>query len=53
MKNYNVTLANNYKVPIKGKGTMQLNIEGFILNIHDVYLVPSLQYSLYSVKQHR
>ena len=48
-----VTLANNYKIPIQGIGTIQINIQGYILNIHDVYLVPSLQFSLYSVKQHR
>ena len=53
MKNCYVTLANNYKVPITGQGVIQINIQGFILHIHGVYLVPSLQYCLYSVKQHR
>ena len=48
-----VTLANNFKVPIKGQGTIQLNIHGYILQLHNVSLVPSLQFSLYSVKQHR
>ena len=47
-----VNLANNYKVPIKGQGTIQLQIQGYILHIHNVYLVPKLQFSLYSVKQH-
>ena len=53
MTNSYVSLANNYKIPIAGVGTIQLNINGYYLMIHDVYFVPSLQYSLYSVKQHR
>ena len=48
-----VTLANNNKVPIKGQGTIQIKIQGYILHIHNIYLVPTLQLSLYSVKQHR
>ena len=32
---------------------IQLNINGYLLHIHNVYYVPSLQYCLYSVKRHR
>ncbi len=53
LHNCYVTLANNFKIPIKGQGTIQLKINGYLLHIHDVYLVPTLQFSLYSVKQHR
>ena len=53
MKNSYVSLANNYKIPISGCGTIQLNINGYLLLIHDVYYIPQLQFCLYSVKQHR
>ncbi len=53
MKNSYVSLANNYKVPIEGCRTIQLNINGYYLQLHNVYHIPDLQYSLYSVKQHR
>ncbi len=53
LNNCYVTLANNFKIPIKGQGTIQLTVNGFILHVHDVYLVPKLQFSLYSVKKHR
>ena len=48
-----VSLANDYKIPMKGIGSIQLNINGYILQIHNVFYVPALQYCLYSVKQHR
>lgn len=48
MHNSYVLLANNYKIPIAGWGTIQLNINGYFLHIHDVYYVPGLQYSLYA-----
>ena len=48
-----VPLANNYKIPMKCIGSIQLNINGYILQIHNVYYVPDLQYCLYSVKQYR
>ena len=53
MQNCYITLANNHKIPVHGKGTIQLNIQGYILQLHNVYLVPSLQFNLYSVKIHR
>ena len=53
MQNCYVTLANNHKIPTLGKGTIQLIINGYVLRLHDVYHVPDLQFSLYSVKQHR
>ena len=52
-ENSYVSLANNYKIPMKGIGSIQLNINSYILQIHNVYYVPDLQYCLYSVKQHR
>ncbi len=45
--------ANSFKIPIAGIGTIQLNINGYFFMIHDVYYIPSLQYCLYSVKQHQ
>ena len=53
MDNCYVTLANNHKIPTLGRGTIQLLIDGYILQLHDAYHVPALQFSLYSVKQHR
>ena len=53
MENCYVTLANNYKIPTLGRGTIQLVIAGYVIQLHDVYHVPNLQFSLYSVKQHR
>ncbi len=53
LNNCYVTLANNFKILIKGQGSIQLKINGYLLHIHDVYLVPTLQFSLYSVKKHR
>ena len=52
MTNCYVSLANNYCLPIKGSGTIQLLITGCLLQIHNIYFVPSLQHCLYSVKQH-
>ena len=48
-----VSLVNDYKIPMKGVGSIQLNINNCILQIHNVFYVPALQYCLYSVKQHR
>ena len=53
LHNCYVTLANKHKIPVIGQGTIQLNIQGYILHLHNVYLVPSLQFNLYSVKVHR
>ena len=53
MNNCYVSMANNYKLPIKGSETIQLNINGYYLQIHNVNYVPTLHYSLYSAKQHR
>ena len=45
-------MANKTQVPISGIGSIQININGFILRIHNVYYIPHLAYSLYSVKEH-
>ncbi len=52
LQNCYVTLANNHRIPVHGQGTIQLTIQGYILHIHNVYLVPSLQFNLYSVEVH-
>ena len=53
LSNSYVSLANDAKIPIYGYGTIQININGFILCLHDIYHVPNLSYNLYSVKQHK
>ena len=53
MHNYYVTLANNFKIPITGQGIIHLKINGYVIQLHEAFHVPTLQYSLYSVKQHR
>ena len=47
-----VFLTNKQKVTIDQSGTIQININGFTLRIHEVYHIPPLAYSSYSVKQH-
>ena len=53
LHNSYVSLANDSKIPIHGCGTIQININGYILRINDVYHVPNLHNNLYSVKQHK
>ena len=50
--NSGATCHNKTQVPISGIGAIQININGFILRIHNVYYIPHLAYSLYSVKEH-
>ena len=52
INNSYVSLANEYKVPIAGKGAIQISLNGFTIRIHDVFHIPSLKSHLYSVKQH-
>ena len=47
-----VKLANNAKMPIVGSGTIRITFNDYILEIDDVFYIPSLLNSLYSVKQH-
>ncbi len=47
-----VKLVNNAKIPIVGSGTIRINFNDYIIEIDDVFYVPSLINSLYSKKQH-
>ena len=44
--------ANNAKAPILGYGTIQITIHNYVLELDDVFYVPSLVNSLFSIKQH-
>jgi hypothetical protein len=48
-----VTLANSTKVPVIGVGTIRFKSQGYILQLNDVFYVPTLTNSLYSIRQHR
>ena len=47
------SLVNDYRIPVKGVGSIKLKVNGYILQLHNVYYIPDLQYCLYLMKQHQ
>ncbi len=48
-----VRIANNQKIPIVGYGTIRVKLDNYVIELEDVFYVPSLRDSLFSVRQHR
>ena len=48
-----VRIANNQKIPIVGYGTIRVQLGSYTIQLDDVFYVPSLRDSLFSVRQHR
>jgi len=53
MKGCYVKLANTQRIPIHGSGSIRIRVQGRVLDVHDVYHIPDLTHSLYSLKVHR
>ena len=52
MYNQYVTLGDNTKIPISGKGVIAIDMGGKKIIIRDVYHVPALRLPLFSLRVH-
>ena len=48
-----VCIANNQKIPLVGYGSIWIKLDNYTIQLDDVFYVPSLRDSLFSVRQHQ